>query len=185
MTRIGRSGPASSSARRRAACGSGTVSTRSKWRGGELGELGGGERAVVRALGCDERRAGAREPLEDPGCVLVAEDRGDDDVAAGLREPLEQPVDGLGRVRAVPDLAAARSKRPGRLASASSTSRPRNAAAASRAPPSAHVVLRDEMRELLVREDDDGARPGDRELLARDRLARVAEHLRVLERRRS
>ena len=59
---------------------------------------------------------------------------------------------------------------------------PRYASAAVRAPPSRYLVPGDERRELLVGQHDDGAPWRNRQLLACDLVAGVAEHLRVLER---
>ena len=126
-----------------------------------------GAGTLVRRSRGDER-ARPCEPLEDAVGILVAQDRGDDDVVVWLRQPLEQPVDGLGRVRAVPHLAVAAARavpgkrrlgrhRPPRKAAAAASRR----RAARRGP--------HERRELAVREHDDRIRPGDGELLARDR----------------
>src|SRR6476469_453961 len=46
----------------------------------QLGDRFGRQRPRVGRGGRDERAAGAREAVEDPGGVLVAEDRRDDDV---------------------------------------------------------------------------------------------------------
>src|SRR5579884_580991 len=75
-------------------------------RRGERGELGGGERAAVAALGRDERRAENRQRLEHHPRPLVAEDRADDRPAARRRdrEPRQQPAEAREVVGAVPDL---------------------------------------------------------------------------------
>ena len=115
--------------------------------------------------------------------VLVAEDRGDDRPLARL-EPLEQPVDGLGRVGAVADLVGAAALEPAGkrdLDRRASIGWPAKASAASRAPPSRTSLSRDEAAPFVVGQHDGRAGLRDRELLARDLLARVAEDVGVLE----
>ncbi len=146
----------------------------------------GGKGAFVRRLGGDEHRPRPGKPLEDPVGILVGEDRRDDDVVARLREPLEQPVDGIGVCAPSRTSVARTSKRPGSAASKAV----RRAVRGTPRPPRGRRRAQPHVRRTSCANSASGrttVAPGARhgELLRRDRLARVAEHLGVLERRRS
>ena len=104
------------------------------------------------------------------------------------REPREQPVDGLRACARRPRLVRPRrSSRPGQrdLDARASTGRPRNASAASRAPPVDDAAAPGGTRSLESRCPSTTttlAACATASFSARDLLARVAEHLGVLER---
>ena len=199
MTSTAPSAPASSSARARAAVGSGSASTRSKWAEASAASSAAGSDAAVAALRRDERRAEHGQRLEHHPGPLVAQDRADDDPAAGRRrrEPRQQPADAREVVRSVPDLervVAAPLEPAGQhdVVGSVRVDRPaeerlrrsdrQREVAAPGDDDRARAVLLGELAPLRLPEHDRAARLDDRELLGRDRLARLAEHVHVVER---
>ena len=100
-----------------------------------------------------------------------------------LGSALEQPLDRLRRVRAVPHLVVGAPFEPageldvGVALDRAAEERLRGLARAARP----HLVVGQEVGPLRLAEHDDRARLRDGELLPRDRLARLAEDVRVLE----
>ena len=196
MTSTAPPAPASSSARARAATGSDTASTRSKCGEASAASSAAESARSLRALRCDEHRTGTDEPLEDHRGVLVAEDRATTRSRRAPPGAARAASRCLERVRSVPDLERPRSSsRPGSAIPSARAGRPpgrgtprpprEGEVAAPGHDPAPASFCSASCAPLRLGQDDGAPGLHDRELLARDRLARVAEHVRVLERRRS
>ena len=137
----------------------------------------------VAAAGRDQRAAAAERPASIASASLSRRIDATIVHSRGSRRSSSQATPSGVWAPSRTSSAPRRSSRPGRATSGSaSIGWPANASAASRAPPIRTSASGTRPAPLVVGQDDGRSRSRDGELLARDLLARVAEHVGVLER---